>query len=109
MLALCIGGLLAGYGMMTLLKRGYQPGAWMYQITGSIGRSMTPDEEKLRRMRQRRRQQTVQLTRRQAEREVTQNRVDEILDKINQHGVNSLTAEDREVLHKAASKEAQDK
>jgi hypothetical protein len=108
MLALDFGGLLSGYVMMTLLKKGFQPGAWMYQITGSIGRSMNPDEAKLQKMRQRRRQQTMQLTRRQADREVTQHRVDEILDKINQYGVNSLTAEEREVLHKASSKETQD-
>ncbi len=108
MLALDLGGMLAGYGMMTLLRRGHQPGAWMYQITGSIGRSMNPDEEKLRKMRQKRRQQTVQLSRRQAEREVTQHRVDEILEKIHQQGVGSLTLEERELLQRAASKETQD-
>ena len=108
MLALDLGGLMAGYGTMTLLKKGFRPGAWMYQLSGSISSSMTPDDAKLQKMRQRRRQQTIQLSRRQADREVTQNRVDEILDKINQYGVNSLTAEEREVLHKASSKETQD-
>jgi len=107
MLALDMGGLLAGYITMTLLKNGFRPGAWMYQISGTITNSMNPDDDKLQKMRQRRRQQTIQLSRRQSDREVTQNRVDEILDKINQYGVSSLTAEEREVLHKASTKEPQ--
>ena len=107
MLALGLGGLLGGYLTMILLKRGYQPGAWMYNLTGSVGRSMTPDDAKLRKIRNRRRQQTIQLTRRQADREVTQHRVDEILEKIHQRGYSSLTAEEREMLLKA-SKETQD-
>jgi hypothetical protein len=108
LLALASGGLIAGWATMTLLKKGAQPGAWMYQITGSIGRSMNPDDDKLEKMRQRRRQQTIQISRRQADREVTEKRVDEILEKIHQQGVQSLTAEEREVLQKASSKETQD-
>lgn len=107
MLALCIGGLLAGYLTMLLLRRGYHPGAWMYNITGSIGRSMNPDEEKLHKIRQNRRRQTVNLARRQADQKVTQQRIDEILEKIHQRGQGSLSAEEREMLMKA-SKETQD-
>jgi membrane associated rhomboid family serine protease len=107
MLALSLGGLLAGYLVVIMLRNGYRPGAWMYSLTGAIGDSVTPDEKTLKRIRQQRKQQTIQLTRRQNDREVTQNRIDEILDKINQYGVQSLTQEERDVLQRAA-KETQD-
>jgi hypothetical protein len=104
LLMLCVGGLTAGYLTMTLLKRGFQPGAWMYNISGALSGSMTPNEFKPR---SKRRQQVIQLTRKQHEKEVTQRRVDEILEKIHQRGYASLTEEEREMLMKA-SKEAQD-
>lgn len=107
MLALSLGGLLAGYLTMKLLRRGYQPGEWMYNITSGISRSMTPDEAKLRKMRQSRRQQAVKMARRPADQKITQHRVDEILEKIHQRGYDSLTSEERDMLMKA-SKEAQD-
>lgn len=106
-LVLSLGGLLAGYLVVTLLRKGFRPGAWMYDLMGSINESVTPDERKLNKIRQQRRQQTVQLTRKQADREVSQNRVDEILDKISQFGVHSLTQEEKDVLQRAA-KETQD-
>ena len=103
-LMLCIGGLLAGFLTMTALKRGYQPGGWMYNISGALGGSMTPGEYKSR---TKRRQQVIQLTRKQSDKEVTQRRVDEILEKIHQRGYASLTPEERDMLMQA-SKEAQD-
>jgi membrane associated rhomboid family serine protease len=104
LLMMCIGGLAAGYLTMTALKRGYQPGAWIYNIGGALSGSVTPDDFKPR---SRRRQQIIKLTRKQNEKEVTQRRVDEILEKIHQRGYSSLTTEEREMLMKA-SKEAQD-
>lgn len=104
LLMLCIGGLAAGFFTMTALKRGYQPGAWMYNISNAINGSVTPNEFQPH---AKRRQQVIQLTRKQTEKEVTQRRVDEILEKIHQRGYSSLTAEEREMLMKA-SKEAQD-
>lgn len=107
MLALSLGGLLAGYLLVTLLRKGYSPGGWMYNMLGNINDSMNPDERHLKKIRQQRRQQNIQLTRRQVDREVTQNRIDEILDKINQYGVQSLTQEEKDVLQRAA-KETQE-
>jgi membrane associated rhomboid family serine protease len=107
MLVLSLGGLLTGYLVVTLLRNGYRPGAWMYDLMGTINDSVSPDERKLNKIRQQRRQQTIPLTRKQADREVSQNRVDEILDKINQYGVQSLTQEEKDVLQRAA-KETQD-
>jgi hypothetical protein len=107
MLMLAMGGLFAGYLTMTLLNKGYRPGAWMYSLVNSIGNSFTPDETKFRKERSNRRQQTISLTRRPTPREVNQTRVDEILEKIHQRGYASLTPEEREILMQAA-KENQD-
>jgi membrane associated rhomboid family serine protease len=106
MLMLAAGGLLAGYVTMTMLNRGYRPGAWMYSIVNAIGNSMTPDENKFNKSGSRR-QQTVTLTRRPTARDISQTRVDEILEKIHQRGYASLTPEEREILMQAA-KETQD-
>jgi membrane associated rhomboid family serine protease len=107
MLMMSLGGLLAGYITMSALKRGFRPGAWMYSLTSGISGSMTPDEYKHRGNRTKRRQQVIQLTRKQTDKEVTQRRVDEILEKIHQRGYASLTPEERDMLMQA-SKEAQD-
>lgn len=107
LLAMCLGGILAGFGTAKLLQRGNKPGAWVYGISGSFDRMFNPDVKAKNRLKaQRLRAQQLQA-RKQAERENSQNRVDEILDKINQRGYGSLTAEEREILVKA-SKENQD-
>jgi len=108
MIALCIGGQLAGYTMMKLVQNGHQPGSWMYQITGFFSGSLTPDESRLRSNRNRKRQQTLQLSRKKSKTEITQRSVDEILEKIHQRGVNSLTNQEREILEAAANRETQD-
>ena len=106
LLMMSIGGLGAGYLTMTTLKRGYQPGAWMYRITDGLGGSMTPNDFKPRR--NQRRQRVIQLSRKpETDKETTQRRVDEILEKIHQRGYASLTPEERDMLMQA-SKEAQD-
>lgn len=107
LLMMSLGGLLAGYLTMTFLKRGFRPGAWMYGITSGVSGAFTPDEYKNARHRNKRRQQVIQLTRKQIDKEVTQRRVDEILEKIHQRGYASLTPEERDMLMQA-SKEAQD-
>ncbi len=107
LLLMSIGGLAAGYLTMTALKRGFQPGGWMYSITSGLGGAMTPDEYKGNRH-HKRRQQVIELTRKPiTKEEITQRRIDEILEKIHQRGYASLTPEEREMLLQA-SKEAQD-
>lgn len=104
LLMLCIGGLAAGYVTMRFLKRGHQPGAWMYDLFGTVGNAFAPNDFKPR---SGRRNEAIRLTRKQQEQELTERRVDEILEKIHQRGYASLSAEEREMLMKA-SKEKQD-
>ena len=107
LLLMSIGGLGAGYLTMTALKRGFQPGGWIYSITSGLSASVTPDEYSRGRD-ARRRQKVIELTRKPVTKEeITQRRVDEILEKIHQRGYASLTPEEREMLMQA-SKEAQD-
>jgi membrane associated rhomboid family serine protease len=104
--ALYLGGMIAGFGTVKLLRRGYKPGAWVYGISDSINRISNPDLKRQSKLRAQRLRAEQLKARQQAERENSQNRVDEILDKINQGGYNSLTPDEREILMKA-SKEAQ--
>ncbi len=104
LLMLCIGGLLAGFLTMRLLQRGTQPGAWIYSLLDKINDSATPDDFKPR---PGRRKEIMRMTRKQQQEELTDRNVDEILDKINQRGYSSLSAEEREILMRA-SKQKQD-
>lgn len=104
LLMLCIGGLGAGYITMSFLKKGLQPGAWMYDITSTLNNAFAPHEDKPQ---GHRRNDAIRLTRKQHEQELSERRVDEILEKIHQRGYASLSAEEREMLVKA-SKEKQD-
>ncbi|MBS1616492.1 MAG: rhomboid family intramembrane serine protease [Bacteroidetes bacterium] len=103
LLLLCLGGLLAGYLSMKFLQLGYQPGAWFYSLLDKINESATPDDFKPR---PGRRKEIMRITGKQQE-ELTDRKVDEILDKINQRGYSSLSAEERETLMRA-SKQNQD-
>ncbi len=107
MLMMSIGGMAAGFLTMTALQRGYRPGEWMYSLSSGIGGSMTPDEYRRPAAGSKRRSKVIALSRKPTEKEVTQHRVDEILEKIHQRGYASLTPEEREMLMQA-SKEAQD-
>lgn len=94
MLFLALGGAAAGSLTMLLIRRGYRPGAWMYSFSGTVNSWGTPDEDKLRRANSTRRQMVNSrpgtLSRQQ--------RIDAILDKINQRGYGALTKEERELL-----------
>lgn len=93
---LIAGGGLTGFVYVRLLKAGYRPGQWMYQIGEGLERMVTPDEAAIARKRAQ-----AKSLRDQTPQEV-QHRVDEILDKINRKGYNSLSAEEKEILKKAS-------
>jgi hypothetical protein len=87
---LLIAGGLTGYGYIRLLKAGYRPGDWMYQLTGRIAQTVTPDEYANGKKPNKNKQSRS-----------INDRVDDILDKINQKGYNSLTSEEKEILLRA--------
>lgn len=74
-----------GAGYITLLRKGYQPGSWVYNLSGKISQSVTPKEER-------------NITRSKIPK---QDQVDRILDKINEKGYHSLTQAEKDTLNEA--------
>jgi len=95
------GGGIMGYCYIKLLQAGYRPGDWMYGIFSTMEGWVTPNEEAIRKKRER---NNPDYERYQSK-TTLEKRVDEILDKINQKGYNSLSAEEREILMKAGKED----
>lgn len=92
-LLLLVAGGLMGFAYVRLLRAGYKPADWAYELSGKIEGLVTPDDNKLRKRSGRKATG--------ANGRVPQSRIDEILDKINQKGYNSLTSEEKEMLLRA--------
>lgn len=92
-LLLTIGGGLTGFFYVQLLRSGYKPGNWMLNISNAIENLVTPAGEK-----KGKKARTIPLGGRQG---ISQNRIDEILDKINQKGYNALSKEEKDMLVRA--------
>jgi membrane associated rhomboid family serine protease len=94
-----IAGAGAGYGYIRLLQSGYRPGDWIYTLTHKVEGIVTPKEI----MRWNNNHKNGALTGKYEPKQgITQKRIDDILDKINQKGYRSLSSEEREALMKAA-------
>jgi membrane associated rhomboid family serine protease len=92
---LLAGGGAAGLGYVKLLRAGYRPGEWIYNLSGRLENMVTPNEDSIRNKKN-------VPNKRDPRSGISQKRVDEILDKINQKGYNSLSAEEKEILVEAA-------
>jgi len=100
LLLLLAGGALAGFLYIKALQGRYNPGEWTYNTLASINKVFTPDEEKARQRLNKKRNEV--LSRMYEPKEgITQKRIDELLDKIIQHGYHSLTKEEKETLFNA--------
>lgn len=96
-LVMIAGGGLMGFLYVKLLRGGVNMSNWIYGIFSRIDRSVAPKDDAYLKH-QRRRSDALNAHRQQA---VQQQRVDEILDKINSKGYNSLTKEEKEILQRA--------
>jgi membrane associated rhomboid family serine protease len=103
MLLMIVGGGLAGFVYVKLLQTGYRPGAWMYDLPARMENIVTPNENVIRRARSNKRNEVMSQV--DTKQSISQKRVDDILDKINQKGYNSLTSEEKELLMRAGSGE----
>jgi hypothetical protein len=99
MVMMLAGGAAAGFAYVKLLKAGYRPGEWMYTVTSKIAGLVTPDETTVWKTKTNRRDNL--LNKYASRNGVSQKRVDDILDKINQKGFNSLTSDEKEILMRA--------
>ncbi len=98
LLLMLAGGGLSGFAYIRLLRKGYRPGDWMYDIFNRMESSVTPNELKARSSKRRK----EVLDHLHAHTEIPQKRIDDLLDKINRHGYSSLTSEEKEILMKAS-------
>jgi len=99
-LMLNVGAALTGFLTMTAIKKGAQPGRWMYSISERIGSIGTPNEYAQSQRGDSRRNRAMNSF--STSKTAAEKRIDEILDKINQRGYNSLSKEERELLVKAS-------
>ena len=95
-LVLCAGGMVTGFVYAMLLKQRLKPGEWVYDLLGSMERITTPDISDT----EKRGKKRMEILRGMYEpkKGISQYRIDEILDKINEKGYNSLTREEKEAL-----------
>jgi len=103
-LFLLAGGAAMGFGYVKLLRSGYQPGKWIYDIIDNTNNKFEPDERMRVNSGSSRRGKTISMYNPKPKQGITQRNIDEILDKINQSGYDSLSKEDKETLMKAADK-----
>lgn len=86
LIAMMLSAGLSGFVYVKLLRSGYQPGAWAYAVFQRMDQKFSP-EEKPRNVRIKSKQEEV---------------IDQILDKINEHGYNSLSEQEKQTLHEAS-------
>lgn len=101
-----LGGALAGFLFILLYRKGYDTGAWMNRLYAGIGSWFTPGsssgktKDKATLYYEHGGRSPFQKTQ-----NLTQQRIDEILDKINQKGYHFLTDEEKEILKKASEED----
>jgi len=97
---LLIGGALMGYGYIKLLQAGYRPGAWIYQFAQKAESMVTPSENASRKKQNKKSSDMLHRSY-EPKSGISQKRIDDLLDKINQKGYNSLSAEEKDTLMRA--------
>lgn len=100
------GGAVAGFAYVSLLQKGHDTGSWMHRVYDWFFNLMEPGAKKGPNSLK---QSIFYNTRGRKPFEkqpmVTQERIDGILDKINQKGYSTLTDEEKDILKKAAEEE----
>lgn len=93
-----IGGAIIGFVFIWQLKRGNDWSKWMQQLYNWVNNLFNPEKKS----KGPRLYYKAKVKPFQKKLNVTQQKVDELLDKINQQGYNSLTDEEKELLRKAS-------
>lgn len=100
-----VAGAAMGYIFIFLLRRGYDWSEWMNNFFDWVGNLFNPDKPK--RGKNIRTEVFYKKTRQPYKKtpNITQQRIDEILDKINQKGYHFLTDEEKELLKRASEED----
>jgi hypothetical protein len=100
------GGALAGFLFVFLLRKGKDTSSWMHNFYNWISNVFTPGKEKKQqRIKEKVFYNTGNKKPFSKTSNVTQQRVDEILDKISQKGYNYLTEDEKNILRRASEEE----
>lgn len=99
MMILCAAAALTGFIYIQLLRAGNRPGVWLYRSGNKVQGWFTPDEFNEEQHHKKRMETFRQI---QSKSKSTEDSVDTLLDKINQKGYDSLTAEEKEILIRAS-------
>ena len=103
-----MGGLLAGFLFVVLLNNGMDTSQWMNRLFYTVGHLFTPNTmSKKPSTRNKMFYDASKRTPYLKNIRITQQRIDEILDKINEQGYEALTDEEKEFLKKAADENAE--
>src|SRR5450432_1528911 len=95
-----------GYFFIYLLRRGWDGSDWINQFFDWFGDLFNPEKKKKPKNKKDEFYYNVAGTQPYKKiPNITQKRIDEILDKINQHGYRFLTSEEKEILKRAAEEE----
>jgi Rhomboid family len=101
-----VGGALAGWLFVVLLHRRIDGSAWMNKLYHGFMNMFNPDKHKPRNMvKEKVFYNTGNRAPYHKTSHVTQQRIDEILDKISQQGFDNLTKEEKEILKRAGEAE----
>ncbi len=98
-----LGALVAGFVFIILMRKGYDGSIWMNKVYRSFIHMFTPSQAPSReKIKEKVFYETGGRKPFTKTAHITQQRIDEILDKINQKGYHFLTDEEKEILNKAA-------
>jgi membrane associated rhomboid family serine protease len=98
-------GLLVGFGYIRLLQQGTDPGSWMIAFYNKTVHFFSPGKRKQKTSRQQSFYEASGIKPFVKKPHLTQKRVDELLDKINQFGYDKLTDEEKVFLQQASKKD----
>ncbi|HXS37163.1 MAG TPA: rhomboid family intramembrane serine protease [Flavipsychrobacter sp.] len=100
-LFLLIGGGFTGFVYIKALQSGRRPGEWIYDLFDRVESIVTPNDHNIWLKHDKKRSQVLKKMY-EPKQGISQKRIDDILDKINLHGYNSLTAEEKDILLRAS-------
>jgi len=100
-LFLLIGGGFTGFIYIKALRSGRRPGEWVYDLFDRIENTVTPNDHNIWLKHSKKRSQVLKKMY-EPKQGISQKRIDEILDKINLQGYNSLTSEEKDILLRAS-------
>jgi membrane associated rhomboid family serine protease len=100
-----LGGAIMGFGFVTALKRGTDWGLWMNNFFDWVNNLFNPDKPKKGKVIKSQLFYKARVEPYKKTPLITQQRIDEILDKISQKGYSSLTEEEKEMLKRASAED----